>query len=190
MRDYYSELGVPMDADPVAITKAFRILAMDLHPDRNDAPDAVERFIAIREAFELLIDPSKRRIYDDLRRREAAVGAVSTVDPQKEQYEQWRSDARHRGRRDSEGSYDEFVSWLKKVSDRIKSGAPPAIFIILQFAAAAFFGFCAFALAVGGGRHSQGHAGLALVLGGIGAVCLLAGCAAVVDVKNRKEWWT
>ncbi len=103
VRDYYSELGVPMDADPVAITKAFRILAMDLHPDRNDAPDAVERFIAIREAFELLIDPSKRRIYDDLRRREAAVGAVSTVDPQKEQYEQWRSDARHRGRRDSEG---------------------------------------------------------------------------------------
>lgn len=62
--DYYQILGVPTDADAGLIKKAYRKLAMRYHPDRNDEPDAEERFKEVTEAYEVLRDPEKRRIYD------------------------------------------------------------------------------------------------------------------------------
>ncbi len=63
-RDYYEVLGVARDADDKAIKRAYRRLAMEYHPDRNKAPDAEERFKEASEAYEVLSDPQKRRIYD------------------------------------------------------------------------------------------------------------------------------
>ncbi|MFQ5745814.1 MAG: molecular chaperone DnaJ [Gemmatimonadota bacterium] len=62
--DYYDRLGVSRDADAEAIKKAYRRLAMKYHPDRNDAPDAEERFKEVTEAYEILHDPEKRAMYD------------------------------------------------------------------------------------------------------------------------------
>ncbi len=64
-RDYYEILGVERGADPDTIKRAYRRLAMRYHPDRNagDA-DCEERFKECREAFEVLSDPDKRRLYD------------------------------------------------------------------------------------------------------------------------------
>jgi len=63
-KDYYGLLGVPRDADAEVIKKAYRTLAMQYHPDRNDAPDAEERFKEVTEAYEVLRDPKKREMYD------------------------------------------------------------------------------------------------------------------------------
>ena len=63
-KDYYALLDIPRDADPGAIKKAYRTLAMRYHPDRNDAPDAEERFKEVTEAYEVLRDPKKRDLYD------------------------------------------------------------------------------------------------------------------------------
>lgn len=63
--DYYELLGIDRDADAQQIKSAYRRLAMQLHPDRNpDDPDAEEKFKAVSEAYAVLSDPEKRRIYD------------------------------------------------------------------------------------------------------------------------------
>jgi molecular chaperone DnaJ len=64
-RDYYTILGVPRDASPEDVKKAFRALAMRYHPDRRpDDLDAERRFKEILEAYDVLSDPEKRRQYD------------------------------------------------------------------------------------------------------------------------------
>ena len=62
--DYYEILGVPRDATPEQIKKAYRQLAMKLHPDVAQEADAAERFKKVAEAYEVLQDPKKRDLYD------------------------------------------------------------------------------------------------------------------------------
>ncbi|HXF94625.1 MAG TPA: molecular chaperone DnaJ [Gemmatimonadales bacterium] len=63
--DYYAVLGVPRDASEADIKKAYRKLAMEYHPDRNNGDKAAEeKFKQITEAYEVLRDPEKRAAYD------------------------------------------------------------------------------------------------------------------------------
>ncbi len=61
---HYRVLGIPSNADDAAIKKAYRQLALKLHPDKNSAPHADEAFKAVGLAYATLSDSQKRRIYD------------------------------------------------------------------------------------------------------------------------------
>jgi molecular chaperone DnaJ len=64
-RDPYEVLGVERDASEQQIKKAFRALAMELHPDVNaHDPEAEEKFKEAAEANEILSDPDRRATYD------------------------------------------------------------------------------------------------------------------------------
>ena len=63
--DPYALLGVAEDADEAAIRRAYRTRALACHPDVHpDDPRAVERFLALGQAFALLADPLRRAAYD------------------------------------------------------------------------------------------------------------------------------
>ncbi|MFW6147124.1 MAG: molecular chaperone DnaJ [Thermodesulfobacteriota bacterium] len=64
-RDYYEILGASRDADPEEIKKAYRKLALKYHPDRNPGDrKAEEQFKEAAEAYEVLRDSEKRKVYD------------------------------------------------------------------------------------------------------------------------------
>ena len=66
-KDYYEILGVAKDADLQAVKKAYRSAALKHHPDRvpeAEKKQAEEKFKEISEAYGVLSDPQKRKMYD------------------------------------------------------------------------------------------------------------------------------
>lgn len=64
-RDFYSILGVERDASLKEIKKAYRELAMQLHPDKNNEdPNAEEKFRDLTAAYDVLSNDEKRQVYD------------------------------------------------------------------------------------------------------------------------------
>ncbi|KAG7093677.1 hypothetical protein E1B28_007335 [Marasmius oreades] len=62
--EYYEILAVKKECDEADIKKAYRKLALALHPDKNGAPGADEAFKLVSKAFQILSDPQKRAIHD------------------------------------------------------------------------------------------------------------------------------
>ena len=64
-RDYYEVLGVSKTADAAAIKKAYRKLAKKYHPDTNAGdPVAEEKLKEVNEAYDVLGDEKKKKLYD------------------------------------------------------------------------------------------------------------------------------
>ncbi|XP_078485547.1 dnaJ homolog subfamily B member 4-like [Ciona intestinalis] len=63
-KDYYKVLGISRSASEDEIKKAYRKLALKYHPDKNKSASAEEKFKEIAEAYEVLSDPEKKKMYD------------------------------------------------------------------------------------------------------------------------------
>jgi hypothetical protein len=66
MKDYYNILGVSVIAREVEIKSAFRKLVLRYHPDKNSSAEAALFIVEINEAYEVLSDPAKKKLYDSL----------------------------------------------------------------------------------------------------------------------------
>jgi DnaJ-class molecular chaperone len=64
--DYYDILGIDKDAEESHIKKAYRRLAVKIHPDKNPYPKATDAFKKVSAAFACLNDKDKRRVYDQV----------------------------------------------------------------------------------------------------------------------------
>ncbi|MCC4769685.1 DnaJ domain-containing protein [Methanosarcina sp. DH2] len=62
--DYYQLFDIPRGASPEEIEDRYHYFAKKYHPDRARSPDAHEKFIQIKEAYETLKDSQKRKTYD------------------------------------------------------------------------------------------------------------------------------
>jgi hypothetical protein len=98
INDYYSLLGLPQGASLAEIKKAYRIKALQYHPDRNRAPDSAEMFVRISEAYQYLIS---HQSYQGKRNPDY-----------EKNYEAWieyrREKARHEAENYARASYAEF----------------------------------------------------------------------------------
>ena len=88
-KDPYEVLGVSKNASQEEIRKAYKRLARKYHPDLNkDNPEAEERFKEISQAFEILGNEEKRKLYDEF----GHIAFKPGFDPEKaRQYKQWQS---------------------------------------------------------------------------------------------------
>ncbi|MBN1105299.1 MAG: DnaJ domain-containing protein [Deltaproteobacteria bacterium] len=68
-KNYYEILGVEKTASPRAVKEAYRKLAFQYHPDRNNEPGAAARMKEINEAYAVLSNPQKRGRYDSLQQQ-------------------------------------------------------------------------------------------------------------------------
>eukprot|EP00892_Ulva_mutabilis_P004988 jgi/Ulvmu1/2861/UM146_0003.1 len=60
----YEIIGLQEGASNEEIKKAYRKRALLLHPDKNSAPDAQDKFQQLQKVYNVLSDPDKRKIYD------------------------------------------------------------------------------------------------------------------------------
>ena len=106
-QDYYSILGVSKTDDDAAIKKAYRKLAKKYHPDTHAGDkNAEEKFKEITEAYEILSDPKKRKLYDQF--GHAAFDGSMGPDPEKT-YQQYQNAGGNGYYRAGDGSgYQEF----------------------------------------------------------------------------------
>lgn len=61
--DYFKILEIPEDASEMEIKRAYRQKAKELHPSQNKSPEALDNFILINEAYEILIHKNTHEIY-------------------------------------------------------------------------------------------------------------------------------
>ena len=108
INDYYSVLGVNIDASATEIKKAFRKLAHMLHPDKNDANNASEKFREVNEAYLILSDEEARSKYNI--EYEAFIGEnnhYNNEQKHEENYEQTYKD-------------EDLNNWTKKAKEQAK----------------------------------------------------------------------
>jgi len=80
MKDLYSILGIQKSSNDSDIKKAYKKLAFQYHPDKNQSKDAESKFKDISEAYEVLLNPDKRRLYDNFG-YDAISGDIPPINP-------------------------------------------------------------------------------------------------------------
>lgn len=111
---HYHTLDIAPDASDTAIRKAYKQKAKRLHPDVNKSANAEAEFLNLKEAFETLIDPNKRFIYDSGDQRNTGFKNVGQYVKGARQfrympnYEQWMELKKQKNKKDADAAQEKF----------------------------------------------------------------------------------
>lgn len=72
-KNFYQLLGLNRDAGTEDVKRAYRSMAKKYHPDISDEPQADTKFREIHDAYEILVDPYKRRVYNKVLDRDSSI---------------------------------------------------------------------------------------------------------------------
>ena len=87
--DYYSVLGIKPSASVEDINRAYRQMVFRFHPDRNPGnPEAADKFNQVRDAYSVLSDVLKRRVYDSVNHPAGAEERDEPVDEKPDEKEE------------------------------------------------------------------------------------------------------
>ena len=131
---YYDILGLKATATQDEIKRAYRKKAMESHPDVNPSPGASDAFVQVNEAYAILSDANKRKVYNQKLRDQAACSAgqnyaqatQSAQSARDQAYQQWVQQARAQAKADATKNYQDF-----KNSKFERTEA--SVFLYLQF---------------------------------------------------------
>lgn len=91
-KDYYEVLTVEKSADGDVLKKAYRKLAVKLHPDKNAAPGAEEAFKRVAAAFAILSDADKRASYDRYGETDTSTGGGEAAETRSRHYARYEQE--------------------------------------------------------------------------------------------------
>ena len=109
-RDYYEVLGLSKGADAGSIKKAYRKLAKKYHPDTNQGDKQAEKkFKEVTEAYTVLSDPEKKKMYDQF--GHAAFDQGASADPfgKDTSGNPFSGGSYHRAYTNGNGGYQEYI---------------------------------------------------------------------------------
>ena len=99
LTNYYQLLKVSPHSNLETIKIAFRREVSLFHPDNNKSPEAKPIFETLIEAFDVLSNPKKRKVYDDmLLNAEANNKPVIITEQQEETYKEWKKEAKKKSK--------------------------------------------------------------------------------------------
>lgn len=137
-KDFYKILEINRDADLSIIKKAYRRLALLYHPDKNKHPKAQAKFVTITEAYEILKDPIKKKLYD-ANFETSYKTTTATTESYYTHREKWSKDAEQKAREYASMDYEDFIN---RVFGEIKVVAKSGLSIFLVI-------FCVFGAITG-----------------------------------------
>ncbi len=127
MTNYYQILDLKVNATKEEIKRAFRERALLFHPDKNHSPDASEIFQQIFEAYEVLSDENKRKIYDGFFFHSEELTGRDTYKGQDE----WKETSKRKAEEYSKMKYSEFQeSGLFKDIEFMVKNTPTVLAIV------------------------------------------------------------
>lgn len=140
-KDYYNILNISNNSTKAEIVKAFRELAKKYHPDKNYSPDASYKFREVFEAYEVLKNDEKRKIYDhywNIKFKDKTVTSQTDFEPE---FKEQRESAKQTAEKYSKMPYEDFInSAIFEIKFAVKK-TPTIGAIILLFCLGLFFLF-------------------------------------------------
>ena len=120
MKNFYQTLNISKNASQSEVKQAFRILAHKYHPDKNSDINASDKFKEIYEAYEILVNHEKRKVYDILyeaQERQTKV-KITSVQYQKynSNYENWTKHAKSNAEKTAKMPFDTFWKFVESTT--------------------------------------------------------------------------